>query len=325
MTSKPATDMPGDPFQIDILPKTPLTRAAIAAARPVLEWILALRTYRKIYESVHAGTTKEPFEARALRALDVLPQASVADISRIPTSGPLIVAANHPHGLLDGLVLIDVLRRARPDVRVLTNHLLSRIPELRDFCLFADPFNGPDAAARSRAGLRAAHLWLRQGGALIVFPAGEVAHARGEDGDYADSPWKPTMSRLAIATAPQIVPAFIEGHNSPLFYAAGHLHPSLRTMMLARELLKKRGTTVTVRIGNAINRTDVSQDVDGATARVRAAMETLAPSVRPTAQATHEPGFSQTDAIAAEIAGLRAGLLVERSEEHTSELQSPVH
>src|SRR5258706_12946495 len=311
MTSKSATAMPGDPFQIDILPKPPLTRAAIAAARPVLEWILALRTYRKIYESAHAGTTKEPFQARALRALDILPQASVADISRFPTSGPLIVAANHPHGLLDGLALIDVLRRARPDVRVLTNHLLSRIPELRDFCLFVDPFNGPDAAARSRAGLRAAHLWLRQGGALIVFPAGDVAHARGEDGDYADSPWKPTISRLAIATAAQVVPAFIEGHNSRLFYAAGHLHPSLRTIMLARELLKKRGTAVTVRIGKAVSRTDAPHDVDATRARVRAAMETLAPKVRRAPEMTYEPEFTRTESIAAEIAGLQADLLVE--------------
>ena len=302
--------MPGDPFQIDILPKTPLTRAAIAAARPVLEWMLELRTYRKIYQSVQAGM-QEPFEARALRALDVLPQTSVSDISRVPTSGPLIVVANHPHGLLDGLVLIDVLRRARPDVRVLTNHLLSRIPELRDFCLFVDPFSGPDAAARSRAGLRAAHLWLRQGGALIVFPAGEVAHARGKDGERADSPWKPTMSRLAIATGAQVVPAFIEGNNSRLFYAAGRIHPSLRTMMLARELLKKRRTTVTVRIGTAVGRTDVPHDLDAATARIRAAMETLAPRVRPTPETTCEPRFSPDDSIAAEIAGLQADMLVE--------------
>jgi putative hemolysin len=302
--------MPGDPFQIDILPKTPLTRAAIAAARPVLEWVLALGEYRKIYESVHVGTT-EPFEARALRALEVLPQTSGDDISRIPMSGPLIVAANHPHGLLDGLVLIDLVRRARPDIRVLTNHLLARIPELRELCLFVDPFNGPDAAARSRAGLRAAHLWLRKGGALIVFPAGEVAHVRGQDGAFAESSWKPTMSRLAIATGAQVVPAFIEGGNSRLFYVAGQIHSSLRTMMLARELLKKRGATVTVRFGNPISRTDVSQDVDATTARVRTAMETLVPTVRPMDGTTYEPGFGQTDSIAAEIAGLRADLLVE--------------
>jgi putative hemolysin len=289
--------MPGDPFHIEVPPRAPLTRAAIAAARPVLEWMLAFRTYRNVYERLQPGIA-EPFEARALRALNVSPQTSVDDVSRIPASGPLIVAANHPHGLLDGLVLIDVLRRARPDVKVLTNHLLSRIPELRDFCLFVDPFNGPDAAARSRAGLRAAHLWLRQGGALIVFPAGEVAHRRGQHGELVDSPWKPTMSRLAIATGAQVVPAFIHGHNSRLFYAAGHIHPSLRTILLARELLKKRGTTVTVRVGKAMSRTDVPHDVEGATVMFRATMDTLADR-------------SGSDPIAAEIDGLGADLLVE--------------
>lgn len=289
--------MPGDPFQIDILPGAPLTRAAVAAARPVLERILAFRTYRKVYERVPPGIA-EPFEARALRALNISPQTTVADVSRIPTSGPLIVAANHPHGLLDGLVLTDVLRRARPDVKVLTNHLLSRIPELRDLCLFVDPFDGPDAAARSRAGLRAAHLWLRQGGALIVFPAGEVAHRRGQHGELVDSPWKPTMSRLAIATGAQVVPAFIHGHNSRLFYAAGYIHSSLRTILLARELLNKRGTTVTVRVGKTMSRTDVPHDVEGATVLFRAAMDTLA-------------ARSGSDPIAAEIDGLGADLLVE--------------
>lgn len=289
--------MPGEPFHIDVLPLAPLTRAAIAAARPVLEWVLALRKYRKVYEAVRGGIT-ESFAARALRALNVLAQASVTDVSRIPTSGPLIVAANHPHGLLDGLVLLDVLRRARPDVKVLTNHLLSRIPELRDCCLFVDPFNGPDAASRSRAGLRAAHLWLRQGGALIVFPAGEVAHKRGQHGELADSTWKPTMSRLAIATGAHVVPAFIDGHNSRLFYAAGRIHPSLRTILLARELLKKRGTTVTVRVGKAITRAAVPHDVEGATVMFRAAMDTLVDR-------------SGTDPIAAEIDGLGAELLVE--------------
>src|SRR5882672_12578644 len=214
--------MPGDPFQIDILPKTPLMRAAIAAARPVLEWVLALREYRKIYESVHVRTT-EPFEARALRALDVLPQTSAADISRIPTSGPLVVAANHPHGLLDGLVLIDLVRAIRPDVRVLTNHLLARIPELREFCFFVDPFEGPGATARSHGGLRAAHLWLRRGGALVVFPAGEVAHGPVVDGCHAESSWKPTATRLAKASGAQVMVAHITGANTRLFYAAGRI------------------------------------------------------------------------------------------------------
>ena len=191
--------MPGDPFQIDILPDAPLARAAFIVARPLLERVLALSAYRALYRNAQ-GMLDEPFESRALRALDIHAEVSAADLDYIPRSGPVIVAANHPHGIIDGLILMSALRRVRPDIRVLTNQLLARIPELRDCCLFVDPFDGPSAEARSRAGLRAAHMWLRGGGALIVFPAGEVAHARRAGGERADSAWKPAMSRLAVAT-----------------------------------------------------------------------------------------------------------------------------
>src|SRR5262249_58452184 len=110
-----------------------------------------------------------PFETRVLDALDIRSQTIAADLTSIPARGPVVIAANHPHGALDGLLLLDAVRRVRPDVRVLANRLLARIPELHDSCFFVDPFEGPEAAARSRAGLRAAHLWLRGGGALIVF------------------------------------------------------------------------------------------------------------------------------------------------------------
>src|SRR5262249_12880069 len=166
----------------------------------------------------------------------------------IPASGPIVIAANHPHGALDGLLLLDLVRRVRPDVRLLANRLLDRIPELHDSCFFVDPFSGPNAAARSLAGLRAAHVWLRRGGALAVFPAGEVGHT-WLDGSLVDSAWKTTFERLAHATGARIVPAFIEGRNSRLFYAAGRVHPWVRTALLGRELLRKRGGTIRVKIG----------------------------------------------------------------------------
>jgi putative hemolysin len=132
--------------------------------------------------------------------------------------------------------------------------VLSRIPELADLCFFVDPFDGPSdaAAARSQAGLRAAHLWLRQGGALVMFPAGEVAHRASSDRTRIDSPWRLTLGRLATATGAAIVPAFIDGGNRRRFYAAGHIHPVLRTAQLAREMLGKRGATVRVRFGQSL-------------------------------------------------------------------------
>jgi putative hemolysin len=270
--------MPGDPFDFDSLSTTPMGRVTAAVARPLLGWLFGLHTYRVLYERTRQNLT-EPFMRRALTALDIQPRVAEADLNMIPATGPLVVASNHPHGAVDGLVLCSVLQQRRTDIRVLTNHLLARIPELADFCFFVDPFGGPAAAAHSQAGLRAAHLWLRDGGALVLFPSGEVAHARGRSGTRVESLWRSTVGRLALTTRAQVLPAFIEGENTPLFYAAGRVHPALRTLLLARELLNKRGQTVAVRLGvpfavrdPAAARTSATQ----ATASIRRAVETLA-------------------------------------------------
>jgi len=282
--------MPGAPFQIDSLPGTPY-RAALAAARPLLSWLLDLRTYRALYERTQSDRDGS-FASRALKVLDIEPRISDAQLARIAAHGPLLVASNHPHGALDGLLLASIVGRKRSDVRVLTNHLLSRIPELSALCFFVDPFGGPAASARSQAGLRAAHLWLRNGGALVVFPSGEVAHRRGTSGSRIDSPWRPTVGRLALTTGAQVLPGFIEGANTRWFYAAGCVHPALRTALLARELLKTRGTTVTVRLGTPLAARDLvdsAGDAAGVTASIRRAVEELGQSPPSTDHIPSEP------------------------------------
>jgi putative hemolysin len=236
---------------------------------PLLSWLFGLRTYQRLYERAQALALDSPFEARALTALGIDVQCTDDDLALVPSTGAVVIAGNHPHGLLDGLAMASAVRRVRPDVRILTNHLLSRIPELANVCFFVDPFGGPLAHARSLAGLRAAHLWLRRGGALIAFPSGEVAHRGGADGRRLDSSWLPTTSRLAVASGATIVPAFIEGGNSRAFYAAGKIHASLRTLLLPRELLRKRHSAVTIRFG-------ASMPSNTATSVMREAVEHLA-------------------------------------------------
>jgi putative hemolysin len=278
--------MPGDPFDFDLLANTPLGRAA-RVARPLLRLALGVHALREVYDrasALQAATADESqrgpiaFATAALEALDVSAECDRKQACEISAHGPLIVAANHPHGALDGLVLLDVIGRVRRDVRLVANHVLARIPELRDLCFFVDPFERRDSTYRSLPGLRAAHVWLRRGGAVIVFPAGEVAHTRAANGAVVDSGWHATIGRLAVATGAGVLPAHIDGENSQLFYAAGRLHPLLRTVLLGRELLKRRGCTVRVRLGRTLPAPEIAVDADAAVAvteRVRDAVEEI--------------------------------------------------
>jgi putative hemolysin len=223
--------------------------------RALLDRILAIDRCELIYTGAQRlpGDTVDTLLVRALR-LSI--QVADGSIARIPSSGPLLVVANHPRGVVDGLALSTVLRRARGDVRILANAWLARLPELRDLCFFVDPFGGSSGATNSLAGLRAAQRWLQQGGALVAFPSGEVAHRALPDGSYGESHWHTAAARLARASGATVVPAFIEGRNSRLFYAAGRIHPRLRTALLPRELLKSRGSTIEVRMGSPLSAED---------------------------------------------------------------------
>jgi putative hemolysin len=254
-----------------------LTSNSRAERQPAwTSWLLRFTVWRTLYEQVQAGTG--PFASRVLRALDVQVDVGPDDLLRIPASGPLLVAANHPHGALDGLALASIVGAVRSDVRVVANHLLAGIPELRDLCFFVDPFDRGGSASRSRAGLRSAHLWLRRGGALVIFPAGEVAHGIRAGRRYRDSEWRHTAGRLALATGAQVLPAFVEGANSRLFYLAGRLHAALRTALLAHELINKRGATIAVRVGEPMRAVQLGSvhEPDRTTRLIRVEVDALA-------------------------------------------------
>lgn len=235
--------------------------------------LLGLQTCRRLYQEARI-LGSHSFVERTLAVLRITPSCLRDELTRIPRTGALIVASNHPRGIADGLVLASLLGQVRDDVRILANHLLAPIPELHDLCFFVDPFGGRGASARSQAGLRAALKWLRQGGALIMFPAGEVAHEFGTKG-CVDSAWSESVGRLALATGAHVVPAFIAGQNSRLFYAAGQIHPALRTLLLARELLHQRGQSSDVTFGAPLTPAQLGLDAGRATTRIRTAVGRL--------------------------------------------------
>jgi putative hemolysin len=250
MVARADHDTRPNAFALQLRPETRSGRVGLALSRPFLPVLFRLPVYRALYEKALSapGAT---FEARALAALDIGFEVESSP-AVVPTSGPVVIVSNHPRGAADGLVLAEVVRAARPDVRILANRVVRCIPELAERCFFVDPFGGSMAASRSTSGLRAARRWLERGGAVIVFPSGEVAARPEADRRARDSRWHPTAGRLALATGAVVVAAFIEGRNSPWFYRAGRVHPWLRTLLLPRELLKQRGETVRVRLAGPV-------------------------------------------------------------------------
>src|SRR5271157_5113736 len=193
------------------------------------------------------------FRLEALLAeMKVKLEVQPADLDRIPVKGPLVAVANHPFGVLDGVALAVLLSRARPDVKILTNALLQGIPELHEHCIFVDPFHTPSSADKNVKPLKQAMEWLRRGGALAVFPAGEVSQWNIRQAQVTDPAWNTVAARLVRKTGASALPVYFCGRNSVTFQLLGLINPRLRTLFLLQEFLQQREKDVQVRIGGAI-------------------------------------------------------------------------
>ena len=175
-----------------------------------------------------------------------------ADQSRIPTTGPVVVVANHPYGVLDGALLTVLLTRVRSDVKVLTNFLLADVPELQRHCIFVDPFQTDRSIESNRKALREALAWLQCGGMLAIFPSGEVSQWQMPAAQISDPLWNDTAVRLIRKTNATALPVYFCGHNSVGFQLLGMIHPKLRTAFLLQEFLNQEGKTIEVRVGSPV-------------------------------------------------------------------------
>lgn len=227
-------------------------RSLMWAARPALERALAFPVLNAIYARIQATEDDRHFADRVLSALDVQCQVDQEQLARVPASGPLVVVANHPFGGIEGVILLSLLRRVRPDVRILANYMLSAIPDLRDSFFFVDPFGREDSTAKNLGAMRSAIDWVRQGHVLGVFPSGAVSHLHLRKRAVMDPAWSPTVARIIRRTDATVTPVFFDGRNSNLFQLAGFIHPSLRTVMLPREMLRRRAGKVRAIVGRPI-------------------------------------------------------------------------
>lgn len=240
------------PFCLPVPSDSSLQSSIVRLAARGVESLLGLSRLNRIYAEVASRTEPAEFVERAMAGLRKSWTVADGGICRVPASGPLIVVANHPFGALDGIILTAMLRRVRADVRLLANYLLHCIPEMHATTFFVDPFDTPGSVQRNRTSMRAALEWLRAGGVLGVFPAGEVSHLTIATRTVTDPRWNNVAARLAWKTGAAVLPVYFEGRNSGLFQAAGLLHPRLRTALLPRELLGRRNKRVVAHIGSPI-------------------------------------------------------------------------
>ncbi len=218
----------------------------------VLEQTFALSRLDHMYQALPVITDPDTFLQQVLTTFNVTPQCDAAELGQIPRNGAAVVVANHPFGALEGVMLAQQLRRIRPDVKIMANYFLQRVPEISDLFIGVDPFGGSAAARRNVRPLKEAMAWLDQGGLLVIFPAGEVSHLQFTTGRTVDPVWHNTVARLVRRAEAPVVPVYFHGSNSLWFHLAGLVHPRLRTALLPRELLNKRDRVVQMRIGSAI-------------------------------------------------------------------------
>lgn len=226
----------------------PFRRALLRA----LEAILLFPRLNRQYALVSGLPSSLPFADRVLMSFQSSFRLPERDIARIPRRGPLVVVANHPFGGIEGVIMASLFGKIREDFRLMSNYFLEIIPEMRRHMISVDPFGG---AAASRANLRPIKeciRWLRDGGALIVFPSGTVSHFHWRGLRVADPEWSPGVGGIIRRTRATALPVFFRGRNGLFFQAAGMAHPRLRTILLPREILNKQQKVFDVRAGEPI-------------------------------------------------------------------------
>lgn len=209
---------------------------------------------KQLYEHYRDHLARDvPFFEAAMRLLDLDVQFSASRLAEIPRTGPLVIVANHPFGVLDGLVICWLTSLRRMDFKVLTNSALDGVPEARPYILPVD-FSGTKEALAANVAMRKEALdHVKAGGCVIVFPGGGVATTpRPFDRTAVDDEWKPFTAKLITHSGAHVTPVYFEGQNSRLFQLASHFSLELRLALVFREVKRRMGSALPVVIGETL-------------------------------------------------------------------------
>jgi putative hemolysin len=214
----------------------------------VMEKVTGQPKIKKIYfDYVDDERPRELFWSDALERLNISYNAKKERHADIPKTGRLLVIANHPFGVIDGLILCSIIGKVRQDYRIITHQVLRQAPAVKDKILPID-FSETETALQTNLETRKAaqkHL-KEEDGVVIIFPAGGISLAPKLIGPAFDSEWKTYAAKLAQTKDTTILPVYFDGRNSVIYQMARRLSVTLGYSLMFREICKQMNGCVDV-------------------------------------------------------------------------------
>lgn len=226
-----------------------------------LEWLSGkLTLLRLIRQFERSGVPEgQAFWAKALATMGIDLTTPDEQIARIPADGPLVVVANHPHGLVDGMVLAELIGRVREDYKILTRSLLAGVDEVKRFMIPVPFPHEHDALQQNLEMRRQAMEHLAGGGVIVLFPSGVVASARSMFGPAIEAEWNPFTARMIQRSRATVLPVFFPGQNSRLYQMANRMSATLRQGLLIHEVVHALNRPQTPIVGSPIRPEDLGK------------------------------------------------------------------
>lgn len=219
--------------------------------------VMKINDVNKLYSQFHDLEGMD-FVDGILNSLGIKIEIDEKELNNIPKDGAFIAIANHPYGGVEGLILLKILCAQRPDVKLMANFLLKKIPNLSDYFIAVNPFENVKNAS-SISGLKTTLEQLQQGNPIGIFPAGEVSAYNSKTQKVMDKQWSPVVGKIISKAGVPVLPVYFHGNNGLLFNLLGFIHPTLRTARLPYELFNKKGYTIKMRIGKPIPFEDIKK------------------------------------------------------------------
>lgn len=197
------------------------------------------------------------FWAQALDVMGITLETPADQIDRIPRTGPLVITANHPHGLIDGMVLAELIGRRRTDYKILTRSLLTGVGEIAQFMIPVPFAHESDALQQSLEMRKSAMAHLSGGGCVVLFPSGTVATSATAFGPVIEADWNPFTAKMIQRSGAAVVPIRFQGQNSRAYHVANALSSVLRQGLLLHEVVRALDTPQSPVVGHPIGQSRV--------------------------------------------------------------------